>query len=51
LIRHAPLGGDPLEREIIPRVAMGEIEPDLEGPPVFEFLKKQVLERGRPTIH
>lgn len=42
---------DLASREIIPGVALGEIEPDAEGNEVFRFLKEQVLKKERPTLH
>ena len=36
---------DPVEQEIIPRVALGEVEPDAEGYRVFRFLKEAVMKK------
>jgi len=43
--------GDPIQRAVIPGVALGEMEPDAEGYGVFEFLKEEVLKKGQPTVH
>jgi nitroreductase len=42
---------DPLEQELIPRVALGEVEPDAEGDRVFRFLKEAVMKKERPVLH
>ena len=42
---------DPLEQEVIPRVALGEVEPDAEGDRVFRFLKEAVMKKERPVLH
>jgi len=42
---------DPVEQEVIPRVALAEIEPDAEGYLVFQFLKEVVMKRERPVLH
>jgi hypothetical protein len=43
--------GDPIQRAVIPAVALGEMEPDAEEYGVFEFLKAEVLKKGQPTVH
>jgi hypothetical protein len=43
--------GDPIQGAVIPGVALGEVEPDAEDYAVFEFLKKEVLKKGQPTVH
>jgi hypothetical protein len=42
---------DALAQTLIPGVALGEIDPDAEGPEVFRLLGKVALEKGGPTIH
>ena len=42
---------DRVGQEVIPRVALGEVEPDAEGYWVFRFLKEAVLKRERPVLH
>jgi hypothetical protein len=42
---------DPVEQEIIPRVALGEVEPDAEGYRVFRFLKEAVMKKERSVLH
>ena len=42
---------DPVSQTLIPGVALGEIDPDAEGPDVFRFLKKAALAKKQPTIH
>jgi len=42
---------DPLAQTLIPGVALGEIEPDAEGPDVFRFLKKAAMAKKQPTLH
>jgi hypothetical protein len=42
---------DPVEQEVIPRVALGEVEPDAEGDRVFRFLKEAVMKKERPVLH
>jgi len=42
---------DPVEQEVIPRVALGEVEPDAEGYRVFRFLKEAVMKKERPVFH
>jgi len=42
---------DPVGQELIPRVALGEVEPDAEGYLVFRFLKEVVMKRERPVLH
>ena len=43
--------GDPMQRAVIPAVALGEMEPDAEEYGVFEFLKDEVLKKEQPTVH
>ena len=42
---------DPVEQEVIPRVALGEVEPDAERDRVFRFLKEAVMKKERPVLH
>jgi hypothetical protein len=42
---------DPVEQEIVPRVALGEVEPDAEGYWVFRFLKEAALKKEQPVLH
>jgi hypothetical protein len=42
---------DPITRDIIPAVALGELEADAEDYGVFQFLKDEVLKRQNPTVH
>jgi hypothetical protein len=42
---------DPIAKDLIPSVALGEIEPDAEEFRVFHFLKEQVLQQQSPTVH
>jgi hypothetical protein len=42
---------DPVEQEVIPQVALGEVEPDAEGDRVFRFLKEAVMKKERPVLH
>ena len=43
--------GDPVQRAVIPGVALGEMEPDEEDYGVFQFLKEEVLKKSQPTVH
>ncbi|MBE9582313.1 MAG: hypothetical protein IMF18_11930 [Proteobacteria bacterium] len=51
LIKQKVSVSDPIARDIIPGVALGELEPDAEEYGVFQFLKEEVLKRDGPTIH
>jgi len=51
LIKKAVSMDDPVGQEVIPGVALGEVEPDAEGYWVFRFLKDAVLKRERPVLH
>jgi hypothetical protein len=51
LIKRAVPLSDPVARDIIPGVALGEIEPDAEEYGLFQFLKEEVLQRKQPTVH
>ena len=51
LIKETVPVDDPVGQEVIPRVAMGEVEPDAEGYWVFRFLKEAVLKKERPVLH
>jgi hypothetical protein len=42
---------DPMERDIVPEVALGQQEADLEEFGVFPFLKDEVLKLEQETIH
>jgi hypothetical protein len=43
--------GDPVQRAVIPGVALGEMRPDEEDYGVFQFLKEEVLKKSQPTVH
>ena len=51
LIKKTVSVDDPVEQELIPGVALGEVEPDAEGYWVFQFLKEAVLKKERPVLH
>jgi hypothetical protein len=51
LIKETVPVGDPIGRDVIPGVALGEIEPGAEGYEVFRFLKNEVLRKERPVLH
>lgn len=51
LIKETVPVDDPVGREIIPEVALGEVEPDAEGYEAFWFLKQEVLTKERPVLH
>jgi hypothetical protein len=51
LMKETIAADDPLANVKIPRVALGEIEPDAEGYEVFHFLKDAALKKGHPTVH
>ena len=50
ITRRVPVG-DPMERDLIAGVALGEIEADIEEFTVFQFLKEEVLKKKQPTVH
>jgi len=41
--------GDPIQRSVIPGVALGEVAPDAEDYGAFDFLKEEVFKKGPPT--
>jgi len=51
LIKRKVATDDPVAQDLIPGVALGEIEPDAEGYYVFQFLKEEALKKGSPTLH
>jgi hypothetical protein len=51
VIKRPMAAGDPVERDMIAGVALGEVDPDAEGFAVFPFLKDEVLKNGQPTVH
>jgi len=51
VIKRPMAPGDPVERELIARVALGEIEADAEEFAIFPFLKEEVLKKKQPTVH
>ncbi|NVM22676.1 MAG: hypothetical protein HWN68_12965 [Desulfobacterales bacterium] len=51
LIKRPVAVGSPVELDVIPGVALGEVEPDAEGYAVFRFLKEQALKKKQPTVH
>ena len=51
VIDRTVLVDDPIQRDTIAGVALGEVEPNLEGHAVFGFLKEEVLKKKQPTIH
>ncbi|MDY6990764.1 MAG: hypothetical protein SWQ30_22205 [Thermodesulfobacteriota bacterium] len=51
VIKRPMASRDPVEREMIARVALGEIEADTEEFAVFPFLKEEVLKKKQPTVH
>ncbi|MDY6837932.1 MAG: hypothetical protein SWH78_08160 [Thermodesulfobacteriota bacterium] len=50
-IKRPMASDDPVERDMIARVALGEIEADAEEFSVFPFLKEEVLKKKQPTVH
>jgi hypothetical protein len=42
---------DPMAKDLILGVAMGDMKPEAEGYEVFHFLKEEALKRQSPTIH
>jgi len=51
VIKRPMASADPVERDMIAGVALGEIEADAENFAVFPFLKEEVLKRKQPTVH
>lgn len=51
LIRRKIPMGDPVARDMIAGVATGRMEPDAEGPEVFDFLTEACLKQQGPTVH
>ncbi len=51
LIKRAVPLADPVARDIIPGVALGEVKPDAEEYGLFQFLKEEVLKRDQHTLH
>jgi hypothetical protein len=50
-IRHQVPMDDPVARDRIPGVALGQTEPDAEDMRVFHFLTQEVLKHRGPTVH
>jgi len=50
-IKRPMASDDSVERDMIARVALGEIEADVEEFSVFPFLKEEVLKKKQPTVH
>ena len=51
VIKRRVAAGDPIQRDMIAGVALGEIESDAEEFAVFPFLKDEVLKKQQPTVH
>jgi hypothetical protein len=51
LIKQTVSISDPAAQTLIAGVALGEMDPDGEGPQVFQFLQDAALDMDRPTIH
>jgi len=51
LIKKSIWVDDPIARDIVPAVALGEEEPDAEAHKVFSVLKEEVLKKKSPTLH
>ncbi len=51
LIKRSVCTDDPIGRDIIPAVALGDEEPDAEAHKVFGILKEEVLKKKGPTLH
>jgi hypothetical protein len=51
LIKEAVPVDDLIASELIPAVALGEVEAGAEDYAVFRFLKNEVLKKDRPTVH
>ncbi|MDY6954163.1 MAG: hypothetical protein SWE60_21875, partial [Thermodesulfobacteriota bacterium] len=50
-IKRPMASGEPVEREMIARVAQGDMEADAEEFAVFPLLKEEVLKKPQPTVH
>jgi len=51
VINRRVAAGDPVQRDMIAGVALGEVAPDAEEYAVFPFLKDEVLKKQQPTVH
>jgi len=51
LIKQTVSVDDPIAQTLIAGVALGEMDPDGEGPRVFQFLQDAALDMDRPTVH